>query len=86
MRDGQRDRDDDVGLGAQGVPDPAFAHLLDVFDRGDRGAGLIDQGRVDGVHSRAPTCPTALRSTRRVRARQDTAETRMFNKTGLSRR
>ena len=45
--------DDDVGFGAQGVTDPADAQFPDVPDAGGgaQGAfGLVDQGRVDGVH------------------------------------
>ncbi len=45
--------DRDVGLGAQGVPDPAdpqVPHGLDPLDAADRGGGLVDQIRVDRVH------------------------------------
>ena len=43
----------DVGLRPQAVPDPTDAqlsNLFDTFDRSDGGSGLVNQGRVDGVH------------------------------------
>ena len=43
----------DVGLRPQAVPDPTDAqlsNLFDAFDRSDRGGGLVNLGRVDGVH------------------------------------
>ena len=43
----------DVGVGMQGVADPAqpqVSHLEDAVDRCDRGPGFVDQGGVDRVH------------------------------------